>query len=228
MIMRKVLMVVFGAMVVAAAGGCNAVDAVRFAPSEAIKESAATGVQAAQAHTQTAQTTADKALAQTQLNTAAALQSYIGLPAMTPSSGDLVTRLVYDDAAERAAATSAAKAAAQKQSVADATAAHASVGPVTAQAAADGTARPSLEDLAPVINQAVAQGVAAANNGAGWPGILLSMLGVGITGASGAVAYGKHRQNQTLTAQNQSLTAALQTQGAGGTAQAVAATAPTA
>ncbi len=227
--MRQILMVVFGAMVMATAGGCNAVDAVRFAPSEAIKESAATGVQAAQAHTQTAQTTADKALAQTQLATAAALQNYIGLPVTTPSSGDLVARLVYDDAAERAAATSAAKAAAQKQSVADARAAHAVVGPVAAQAAADGTARPSLEDLAPVINQAVAQGVAAANNGAGWPGILLSMLGVGITGATGAVAYGKHRQNQTLTAQNQSLTAALQTQAAGsGGAPTSPAPAPTA
>ena len=38
------------------------------------------------------------------------------------------------------------------------------------------------------------------------------MLGVGITGATGAVAYGKHRQNQTLAAQNQNLTQALQTQ----------------
>ena len=113
--------------------------------------------------------------------------------------------------------------------MADARAAHAVVGPVAAQAAADGTARPSLEDLAPVINQAVAQGVAAANNGAGWPGILLSMLGVGITGATGAVAYGKHRQNQTLTAQNQSLTAALQTQAAGsGGAPTSPAPAPTA
>jgi hypothetical protein len=214
LVMRYVFGLVIVALVLATAGGCNAVDALRLAPSEAIKESAATGVQVAQAHQQTAQTTADKALARQELGTAAALQNYIGLPAVTPSSGDLVTRLVYDDAAERAAATTAEKTTTQKQSAADAGAAQAAVGPVTVQAAADGKARPSIADLVPVINQAVAQGVEAANNGAGWPGILLSMLGVGITGASGAVAYGKHRKNQALAAQNQNLTQALQTQAA--------------